>query len=269
VVATRKLIVPALVGVALLIALAGWAVARGVPGHGTPTASRAAAAPAALLTAEQVYQRYGQGVVEVIGASAAGAGGTGGTRAIDNGTGARGLGFAVSRALILTSARLVDHRGSIDKTATVIFRAGGAQTRRVVGAIVCVDATLDLAVIRVDPARATGLVALPMGDSSALRAGQSLTALGDPLAASPTLAGFTVSAPRRALRATSGAALQAVVLAGGTLAGGQSGAPLFDASGRVLAVVDVVGPEAGEPGSVGSAVPINDAAHVIADSLAN
>ena len=46
-------------------------------------------------------------------------------------------------------------------------------------------------------------------------------------------------------------------------------APLFDASGQVLAVVDVVGPVAGEPGSVGSAVPINDAAHVIADSLAN
>ena len=266
-VATRKLIVPALVGAALLIALAGWAVARGVSGHrGTPTASRVAAAPAALLTAEQVYQRYGQGVVEVIGASAAGAGGT---RAIDNGNGARGLGFAVSRALILTSARLVDRHGSIDKTATVIFRAGGAQTRRVVGAIVCVDATLDLAVIRVDPARATGLVVLPMGDSSALRAGQSLTALGDPLAASPTLAGFTVSAPRRALRATSGATMQAVVLAGDPLAGSQSGAPLFDASGRVLAVVDVVGPAAGGPGSVGSAVPINDAAHVIADSLAN
>jgi S1-C subfamily serine protease len=266
-VSTRKLLVVALVGAALVLVLGGLGVARSVSHRpvATPRVSRSAVATGAVLTAEQVYQRYGQGVVQVIAVAPAA---TGATRAVDNGSGPRGLGFAVSGTLILTSARLVDRHGSIAKTATVIFKSGAGQEQRTVGTIVCVDAALDLAVIRVDAAQAAGLVVLPMGDSSALRAGQSLTALGDPLAASPTAAALVVTAPRRLLRATSGVALQAIVLSGPSLAG-RSGAPLFDASGRVLAVVDSVGAPTGAPRSAGTAVPINDAAHVIADALAN
>jgi putative serine protease PepD len=265
-VSTRKLVVPALGSAALLVAVVCLMAACGTARQPDAQASpRAAATAGATLTAEQVYQRYGQGVVQVIAASSAAAATT---RTVDNGAGPRGLGFAVSHTLILTSARLVDHDGSIAKTATVIARTADGQERRTVGAIVCVDAALDLAVIRVDAAREPGLVALPMGDSTGLRAGQSLTALGDPLAASPTAATLVVTAPGRPLRATSGVTLQAIVLSGPSLAG-QSGAPLFDASGRVLAVVDSIGAPAGEPRGVGTAVPINDAAHVIADALAD
>ncbi len=264
--ATRNLRVVALVGAVLVLVLGGLGVARGISHRhvATPHATRSATA-GAVLTAEQVYRRFGQGVVQVIAVAPAA---TGATRAVDNGAGPRGLGFAVSSTLILTSARLVDQNGSIAKTATVIFKSGAGRERRTVGAIVCVDATLDLAVIRVDAAQTAGLAALPMGDSSGLRAGQSLTALGDPLAAAPAPAALVVTAPRRLLRATSGVALQAIVLSGPSLTG-QSGAPLFDVSGRVLAVVDATRAPAGDPRGVGTAVPINDAAHVIADALAN
>jgi S1-C subfamily serine protease len=256
-----------LVGAALVLVLGGLGVARSISHRhvAAPRASRSTAPTGAVLTVAQVYQRYGQGVVEVIAVTPAA---TGATRAVDNGAGPRGLGFAVSSTLILTSARLVDQNGSIAKTATVIAKTAGGQERRTVGAIVCVDAALDLAVIRVDAAQTGGLVAVPMGDSSGLRAGQSLTALSDPLAASPTPATLVVTAPRRLLRPTSGVALQAIVLSGPSLAG-LSGAPLFDAAGRVLAVVDDTGASAGDPRSVATAVPINDAAHVIADALAD
>ncbi len=262
----RKLIVPALGSGVLLVAFACLMAACGSsPQPAAQAGARASSSPGAVLTAEQVSQRYGQGVVQVIAVAPAA---TGATRAVDNGAGPRGLGFAVSSTLILTSARLVDQNGSITKTATVIAKTAGGQERRTVGAIVCVDAALDLAVIRVDAAQTAGLVVLPMGDSSALRAGQSLTALGDPLAASPTPATLVVTAPRRLVRATSGVTLQAIVLSGPSLAG-LSGAPLFDAAGRVLAVVDGAGAPAGDPRGAGTAVPINDAAHVIADALAD
>lgn len=264
---TRKLLVIALVGAALVLVLGGLGVARSISHrHGAAHVPRSASAPVAgaVLTAEQVNQRYGQGVVQVIAVRPA----AGGAHAVDNGAGPRGLGFAVSSTLILTSARLVDQNGNIAKTATVILRTAAGQERRTVGAIVCVDATLDLAVIRVDAAQTAGLVVLPMGDSSGLRAGQTLTALGDPLAASPTPATLVVTAPRRLVRATSGVGLQAIVLSGASL-GRRSGAPLFGASGRVLAVVDGTGAPAGAPQGTGTAVPINDAAKVIADALAN
>jgi putative serine protease PepD len=265
-VATRNLRVVALVGAALVLVLGGLGVARGISHRhvATPHATRSVTTAGAVLTAEQVSQRYGQGVVQVIAVTPA----TGGAHAVDNGAGPRGLGFAVSSTLILTSARLVDQNGNIAKTATVIFKSAAGRERRTIGAIVCVDAALDLAVIRVDAAQVPGLVILPMGDSSGLRAGQSLTALGDPLAASPAPATLVVTTPRRLVRATNGVGLQAIVLSGASL-DRQSGAPLFDSSGRVLAVVDGTGAPAGDPRGVGTAVPINDAAHVIADALAN
>lgn len=273
---TRKLIVAALVGAALVLVLGGLGVARALSHRqvAAPRVAGDAAASGAALTAEQVYRRYGQGVVQVIAVRSAAAGAARAATAaraagaVDNGSGPRGLGFAVSHTLILTSARLVDRNGSIAKTATVIFTPGAGRERRTVGTVVCVDAALDLAVIRVDATQAAGLVALPMGDSSGLRAGQRLTALGDPLAASPGPATLVVAASRRALRATSGVALQAIVLTGLPSAS-RSGAPLFDASGRVLAVVDRVGPTPGDPHSVATAVPVNDAARVIADALAD
>ena len=214
----RKLIVTAPAGAALLVALVCLLAACGAAAQPAAQAgSRASSSPGAAPTVEQVYQRYGSGVVGVAAAPPASAGGA---RTAADGAALHGVGFAWSRALILTSARLVDHNGSIAKTAIVTFRTDGGQTRRTVGAIVCVDAALDLAVIRIDPAQAGSLVALPMGDSSGLRAGQPLTLLGGTSAASsaPVL---TVTTPRRALRATSGVALQAAVLSGAPLAGAQ------------------------------------------------
>lgn len=261
---STKLPVAAFACAALLVALVCLTAACGSAAQPAAQAGvRASSSPGAVLTAEQVYQRYERGVVEVVAVTPA----AGGTRAVDNGVGPRGLGFAVSPTLILTSARLVDRNGAIAKTAVVIYKSAGRE-QRTVGAIVCVDATLDLAVIRVAGAQAAGLVVLPMGDSNGLRAGQPLTVLGDPLAASPATAALVVATPRRLVRATSGVALQAIVLSGPSLAR-RSGAPLFDASGRVLAVVDDAGAPAGDPGSAGTAVPIDDAAHVIADALAD
>ncbi len=256
----------ALVGAALAIVVVGFALAAAFSHRqGAPAASRSRAAPAAALTARQIYQRYERGVVEIIDVSPVGGGSA---RLVDSGPGARGLGFVVSGGgLILTSAQLVDHNGRIVKTVNVVFQVGATQTKRVVGAIVCVDAAHDLAVVRVDPAQVGGLVALPMGDSSALRPGQAVVALGDPLTSPWSFATATVSATRRDVVATSGASMEAAMLTDASLGSGESGGPLIDMSGRGVAVIDRVGATAGDPRSAGSAVPINLAAHVIADSL--
>jgi S1-C subfamily serine protease len=264
VVSRRNLVV--LVGAALgvaavVLAVAGAASQR----HGTQAAARNAVAPGGALTARQIYQRYERGVVEIVGVAPSA---QGSDRLVESGPRARGLGFAVSGdGLTLTSAQLVDHNGRIAKTVKVVFKVGATQTRQVVGAIVCVDAARDLAVVRVDPAQVGGLVALPMGDSNGLRAGEALVALGDPLASSPSFTTAIVSATRRQVRATSGVPLQAAVLTAVSLGGGDSGGPLIDRNGRVIAVIDRAGATAGGPNGPVPAVPINVAAHVISDAL--
>ncbi|MGZ4199008.1 MAG: S1C family serine protease [Thermoleophilia bacterium] len=261
----RNLVV--LAGAALVVVVVVLAVAgAGSHRQGARGVSDNTQVSAGDLTAAQIYQRYERGVVEVVGASGPA---HGSYRLVAGARRTQGLGFAVSGdGLILTSAQLVDHNGRIAKTVKVVFRAGATQTRRVVGTVVCVDAAHDLAVVRVDPAQVGALVPLPMGDSNGLRAGQTVIALGDPLAATPSLATTTVSATGREVRAASGAPLEAFVLSAVSLGSGDSGAPLIDLHGQVIAVVDQVGATAGGAGGAVSAVPIDVAARVIADALA-
>jgi S1-C subfamily serine protease len=257
----KALVVAALVAALGLLAIAALALADRPTRH---AASQTRVASDRSLTAQQIRQRYGRGVVEIVAAARAGpdADGRGGRRAQP-----RGLGFAISGdGLILTSAALVDHNGQIAKTVGVVLRTGDAQTRRMVGAIACVDPLTGLAVIRIDPGGLGGLESLPMGDSSGLRPGQTVVALGSPLA-SPSLAAGTVIATGRDVPTTHGVAVSGAMIT--DLAAGRrdSGAPLLDASGRVVGVLEQPGARtAGGAQGLWSAAPIDGAAHVISDA---
>ena len=82
-----------------------------------------------------------------------------------------GSGFIVSEnGYVLTNAHVVSGAAAVD----VLFSDGEKKTALIVGA----DVTMDVAVLKVE---GEGYPALPIGDSSALRVGEYVIAIGNPL----------------------------------------------------------------------------------------
>lgn len=100
--------------------------------------------------------------------------------------------------------------------------------RRFTGEVVRRDASRDLALLRI---RATGLRPAPLGDSSSLRPGEIVIAVGNPFGFSGAVSTGIVHA-LGTLPNLGGPWVQSDV----RLAPGNSGGPLADASGRVIGI---------------------------------
>jgi len=168
-------------------------------------------------------------------------------RRVPGGRRAEGGGSAVAitpDGFLLTSAHVV--QGSAGGTAS--FTDGRELEMEVVGT----DPLSDLAVIRV---RASDLQAGELGDADALRVGQLVVAVGNPLGFSGSITAGVVSALGRALPARAGSAtriVENVIQTDAALNPGNSGGALADGRGRVVGVNTAV---AGI--GLGLAVPVN------------
>jgi S1-C subfamily serine protease len=155
---------------------------------------------------------------------------------------------------VLTNAHVVDRFTE----GTAAFADGTAAPFRVIGA----DPLSDLAVVRVDgptPPPAT------LGEASALRVGQLVVAVGNPLGLAGTVTAGVVSALGRSLPTRSGSAvriIEDVIQTDAALNPGNSGGALADSRGEVVGINTAV---AGS--GLGLAVPVNDTTRRIIATL--
>jgi S1-C subfamily serine protease len=154
---------------------------------------------------------------------------------------------------VLTNDHVVHHA----KRLTVTLTDGTDFGASVVGK----DPATDLAVIRAD---ASGLPCAALGDSSLLRVGQLVIAMGNPFGFQSTVSTGVVSALGRALRSREGRLIESIIQHTAPLNPGNSGGPLVDSRGRVMGINTAIIMMAQ---GIGFSIPSNTARWVVSQLL--
>jgi S1-C subfamily serine protease len=222
-------------------------VVRQVPvQNGQPTADSNG------LTPGQIYRQTYQGVVEITVSSPQQ------TPMGNQEAQAQGSGFVIdSDGHIVTNEHVVDSADSV----SVRFWNGNTYKASVVGS----DQSTDLAVIKVDAPQSV-LHPLTLGDSSKVRVGDAVVAIGSPFGLEETLTGGIVSAVHRQMQAPNDFTINDSIQTDAAINHGNSGGPLLDSSAQVIGVNAQIAGQTGANVGVGFAIP-SDTVKSIADTL--
>ncbi len=225
---------------------------RGLPGHGP---AHTGTFLADGLTAEEhinvnVYDRVNKSVANIT------------TKTVK----ADGL-FTESAAEGAGSGSVIDQVGHIltnfhvvedARQVSVTLHDGKTYDATFVGA----DPINDVSIIKID-APPEVLVPVTFGDSSNLKVGMRVFAIGNPFGLERTLTTGIVSSINRSLQIRGDRTIKSIIQIDAAINPGNSGGPLADSHGRLIGMNTAIASSTGQSAGVGFAIPINLIARIV------
>ncbi len=154
---------------------------------------------------------------------------------------------------ILTNYHVIEDARDIEVT---LFD-GSSHEARIIGR----DISSDVAVIKID-APPELLFPVRFGDSTRLKVGQRVFAIGNPFGLERTLTTGIVSSLNRTLPARNSRTIKSIIQIDAAINPGNSGGPLLDSHGRLIGMNTAIASHTGQNSGVGFAIPINIIARV-------
>lgn len=165
------------------------------------------------------------------------------------------------------SGSILDQQGHVLTNYHVVE---GAQEIRVTlhngnsydAGIVGYDPPNDMAVLKI-AAPPDDLVPIQVGDSSRLKVGQVVYAIGNPFGLERTMTTGIISSLNRSLPTRAGRTMKSIIQIDAALNRGNSGGPLLDTHGRLIGMNTAIASSTGENTGVGFAIPIDAVKRVV------
>lgn len=132
--------------------------------------------------------------------------------------------------------------------------------------IVGVAPDKDIAVLKID-APASKLTPLPIGESSKLKVGMKVLAIGNPFGFDHTLTTGVISGLGREMKGVSGRPITDMVQTDASINPGNSGGPLLDSSGRLIGINTMIYSPTGSNAGIGFAVPVDTVNMIVPELL--
>ncbi len=163
---------------------------------------------------------------------------------------------------IVTNNHVIDNAKEIE----VILNDNRKYTAKIVGA----DPSTDIAVLKID---ATGLSAVPLGNSDNVKVGEWVLAVGNPFNLTSTVTAGIVSAKARNLNLISGKAnsnvvpIESFIQTDAAVNPGNSGGALVNTKGELIGINTAIASQTGSYSGYSFAVPVNLVKKVMADII--
>jgi S1-C subfamily serine protease len=149
---------------------------------------------------------------------------------------------------ILTNYHVIE--GARD--VTVALYTGDYYPAELVGA----DPDNDIAIVRIK-APAEQLHPIPLGDSTHLRVGQRILAIGNPFGLERTMSDGIISSLNRQLPSRNRRSLKSIIQINAALNQGNSGGPLLNTRGELIGMNTAIATSTGDNAGIGFAIPVS------------
>ncbi len=161
---------------------------------------------------------------------------------------------------ILTNYHVIEDAQKID----VMLFDGNSYEAKPVGA----DPINDIAVIKIDAPR-EALFPIHLGDSSEMKVGMRVFAIGNPFGLERTMTTGIISSLNRTLQVAANRSIKSIIQIDAAVNPGNSGGPLLNSHGRLIGMNTAIASRTGQSAGVGFAIPSSLIARVVPQLIAH
>ncbi len=163
------------------------------------------------------------------------------------------------RGYVVTNVHVIENASTIN----VSLADGSSYEGRVIG----IDKECDIAVLKFDPPENVELKTISFGDSTSLKVGQKVIAIGNPFALERTMTTGIISGLGRPIQESDNVIIRDMIQTDAAINPGNSGGPLLDSQGRMIGINTIIYSSSGSSSGVGFAIPASTARRVVNDLM--